>query len=207
MKNNRKINWNAISSIGTIIASIGAIIAIIQGNIQFRKSLELLSEERKQRNEEKLPLITINKNSVYGLKNYKQFQLIVKNIGYRPAYNLSLRSIIISTNDNLSTSVLVDDTLFSCCNPVNPQQEINFYGNIYLKEYPVYYIKIKINYKDSITKQTYPESFYFKWTDIKDKLYRGDVLYGIELDTKQKIDSLIDKMGSLEKPGILRKEF
>lgn len=194
-------NWNAIASIGTIISSITAVVAIFIGIFQFNKSIdktdkqiELIQQETQSRFEENKPLITINKNFVAGLKGNKQFKLVIENIGTRPAYDVYLRSIVISANSDFSDSIIAAESTFSFSNPLNKGQEIEFFGNIPLKKTIYYFIKIKIDFFDNNTKskQALSQEFYFKWTDIKDKDYRNDVLYGVDLKDKNKIDQLIN---------------
>jgi hypothetical protein len=197
--NKKSWNWNAISSIGTVIASLAAIISIWIGIRQTNKSLdrsdkqiELIVQERQIRIEENRPLITINKNSVYGLKDFKQFKLIIENIGIRPANNLKINNKVLSYTDNLFK--LVDNSDFTFSNPINKNQEIEFFGNIQLVNSDTYFIVESITYTDALTNKQYTDNFYFKWTNLKDKELRDNVLYGIEIDIKGEIDNWITNL-------------
>lgn len=202
-KQNKKsnFNWTTISSIGTIISSSAAIIAIILGICQFNKSIErtdkqiaLLIQEREMRIEENRPFVTINKNKIYGFKDMKQYSLLIGNIGLRPAYNITLRNISIASNNDFSRTRIVADTTFSITNPLSAKQEIDYIGNLILCEYPNYYIFIKVDFIDDLTKKSFSQDFFFKWENLKDKAYKNDVLYGVDKDIKLKILNQVENL-------------
>lgn len=193
-------NWSVISS---VVSSCAAIVAIFIGVIQFNKSIEktdqqieLIEKEAQLRIEENRPLISINKNKVYDFKSIKQYQLVIGNIGNRPAFDIEIKSSVVSLDKNLSNPVIKEDSIYTYTNSINKEQEVRFVGNLELDNNYIYFIKTQVSYVDEVfSKQNpYTQSFYFKWSNIQDMDYLTDILYGAGKNEKKMIDKILSSM-------------
>jgi hypothetical protein len=73
-------------------------------------------------------------------------------------------------------------------NPITKNSSIDYFGNIYFREYNNYYIKISLKYLDNLTTIKYKEDFYYKWQRSNDKDYSLNILYNMVIDEKEKFN-------------------
>lgn len=193
MKHKRrlKINWEVFALVASVLVSIVAIIVgIAQANKSLDradKQLELIKIESASRIEEGRPLLILSYNSVYKSDSGVQFRLGFKNIGTRPCLNLRVNSKSLFLIDSNFTKLNGFETTYS--NAVNNDQIVEFVGNIDSFNIFKCFLVISIQYEDILQNKLYKENFYYEIREIINHTADQLALYGVDIDTKEKIET------------------
>ena len=174
--------WEVLSHISTLLATIISVLALFFGIYQYNVSIEKTDEqieimrlERKRLIGEGRPLITIDHFEIENTNeepppNYPKYwvcSLFIKNIGIRPALDLTLQTTVLASNieeyyfeDTASLKILSSDTI----NYSNPFPNQFMYGetlSINHGNYKRYRIKATLKYRDEYTDSLYSIDYYY----------------------------------------------
>lgn len=193
----KKLDWTIVASLGTIVAALAAIIALWQGSLQFRKSIEradrqiqILINEREQRELEYRPLISQSRYKTLELPNIRQFALEFDNNGKMPAFDFKIRSYVINTDSAFNSYKLIEQNEFSTSNPLAPNGRIEYFQNIPIKEHDHYYVYLVVEYSDFQAKK-FVQEFYFHWEILHDEIHDPNRLYGVDINKSKRIKEII----------------